>query len=59
MRLAILISTLTLAIPGSLLTQVTRQEYAARRDSLVATVQDGAIRTSSISPACASPTPDS
>ena len=43
MRLAILFSTLALAMPASLLTQVTRQEYSARRDSLAAAVQDGAI----------------
>src|SRR5687768_8266831 len=41
MRLAILVGTL--AISGSLHAQISKQEYAARRDSLAAAVQDGAI----------------
>lgn len=43
MRVAILLTTLALALPGSLQSQISRQEYAARRDSLAAAVQDGAI----------------
>ena len=43
MRILTLIATFTVALQGSLPAQIFRQEYAARRDSLVSTVQDGAI----------------
>jgi Xaa-Pro aminopeptidase len=43
MRLLTLVATLTLVLQGSLAGQISRQEYASRRDSLVANVEDGAI----------------
>ena len=43
MRLLTLFAALTVVLPGSLEGQISRQEYAARRDSLVAKVQDGAL----------------
>src|SRR5687767_8010051 len=43
MRLLTLVATLTLVLQGSLPGQISRQEYAARRDSLISNVEDGAI----------------
>ena len=43
MRLLVVVATLALALQGSSLAQVPRQEYAARRDSLVSGIQDGAL----------------
>ncbi|MGQ0714639.1 MAG: aminopeptidase P N-terminal domain-containing protein [Gemmatimonadaceae bacterium] len=43
MRILTLVATLTLAVQGSLHSQIPRAEYAARRDSLAAAVEDGAI----------------
>lgn len=43
MRTVTLIATLTLALQGSGQAQIPRQEYSARRDSLVAGIEDGAL----------------
>ena len=43
MRIVALVATLAVALPGSSFAQISRQEYAARRDSLIANVQDGAL----------------
>jgi Xaa-Pro aminopeptidase len=43
MRIAALLATLTVVLQGSLHGQISRQEYAARRDSLISNVEDGAI----------------
>jgi Xaa-Pro aminopeptidase len=43
MHILLFLVTLTLVTHGSLSAQISRAEYAARRDSLIAKVQDGAI----------------
>src|SRR5687767_4626403 len=43
MRLLTLFAALAVVIPGSLQGQISRQEYAARRDSLISKVGDGAL----------------
>ena len=43
MRLFALFAALAVMLPGSIQGQISRQEYAARRDSLVSNVQDGAL----------------
>jgi Xaa-Pro aminopeptidase len=43
MRLLALFAALAVTLPGSIQGQISRQEYAARRDSLVSNVQDGAL----------------
>src|SRR5688572_4493700 len=43
MRIVKLVATLTLVLQGSVQGQISRGEYAARRDSLIANVDDGAI----------------
>jgi Xaa-Pro aminopeptidase len=43
MRLLTLVATLTLVLHGSLAGQISRAEYAARRDSLIANVDEGAL----------------
>jgi Xaa-Pro aminopeptidase len=43
MRIVAYLATLTLVLQGSLPGQISRPEYAARRDSLISNVEDGAI----------------
>ena len=43
MRILTLVATFAVALQGALAAQIPRQEYSARRDSLVASLQDGAI----------------
>jgi Xaa-Pro aminopeptidase len=43
MRLLTLFAALTVVLPGSVQGQISRQEYAARRDSLISNIEDGAL----------------